>query len=109
MRANIYLPLNQIAGDLIVVNINKKAREFKSLAQEEIIWYSEDLINKSPINTQKNINKFKKNFYIDNYERGFEDNRCTKRTNFEQTLITVLINLELVLSNILKNNGADKK
>lgn len=109
MRPNIFLPLKRILGDLIVVNIDKNAREFRSLSQEEIIWYSRDLINKSPKNTIKNIKKQKINIYTDTYERGFEDNRYNKPTNFEKTLISVLINLELVLASILKNNGADKK
>ena len=109
MRPNIFLPLKRILGDLIVVNIDKNAREFRSLSQEEIIWYSRDLINKSPKNTIKNIKKQKINIYTDTYERGFEDNRYNKPTNFEKTLISVLINLELVLASIIKNNGADKK
>lgn len=43
------------------------------------------------------------------YERGAEDNRNAKSNNFEITLLNVLANLELVLANILKNNGDDKK
>ena len=45
----------------------------------------------------------------DAYERGFEDNRYYKSNNFEKTLISVLVNLELVLASILKGNGDDKK
>lgn len=47
---NVFLPLSGICGDLIVLRIDKNQREFKSLSQEDIIWYSRDLINKSPIN-----------------------------------------------------------
>lgn len=108
MRPNIFLPLKRIEGDLIVVNIDKKSRQFKSLSQEEIIWYSKDLINKSPRNTPRKTKKAISNTYTDIYERVFEDNRYNKPTNFEKILISVLINLELVLANILKNNGADK-
>ena len=61
-ETNIFLPLNVITGDLIVVKINKKKREFESLSQEDVIWYSQDLINKSPknnpnCNAKKNIIK----------------------------------------------------
>lgn len=47
---NVFLPLNGISGDLIVVKIDRKKREFKGLSQEDIVWYSQDLINKSPKN-----------------------------------------------------------
>lgn len=105
MRPNIYFPLRCITGDFIVVNIDRKKREFKSLSQEEIIWYTEDLINKSPPNatTHFKTNNFKK--FTNVYERGFEDNRHYTSTNFEKTLINVLVNLELVLANILKDNN----
>lgn len=98
MKPNIFLPLKKISGDFILIDINKNEREFKSLSQEDIIWYTKDLINKSPITTSK-INNIK---YI--YERGFEDNRNTKSNNFETTLLNALTNLELVLASILKNN-----
>lgn len=109
MQPNILLSLKRIAGNFIVINIDKKLREFKSLSQEDIIWYSKDLINKTPINIPKSIKRPLINKNADIYERNFEDNRNTKQTNFEQTLLNVLINLELILANILKNNGADKR
>lgn len=43
MRPNIFLPLRRIIGDLVVVNIDKKSREFQSISQEDIIWFSKDL------------------------------------------------------------------
>lgn len=107
MLPNIFLPLNRISGDLIVVKIDQKEREFKSLSQEDIISYSQDLINKSPP-TKAAISK-KRIKITDIYERDFEDGRFDKSINFEKTLINVLINLQLVLTTILKNNGDDKK
>lgn len=104
MKPNIFLPLKRIAGDFILIDIDKKKREFKGLSQEDIIWYTKDLINKSPITTSKNINTSKINNIKDIYERGFEDNRNTKSNNFEITLLNALTNLELVLASILKNN-----
>ena len=104
MKPNIFLPLKRIAGDFILIDIDKKKREFKSLSQEDIIWYTKDLINKSPITTSKNINIPKINNIQDIYETGFEDNRNTKSNNFETTLLRAITNLELVLASILKNN-----
>lgn len=73
------------------------------------MWYSEDLINKSPLNTTV-VSKNKKSTKVtDIYERGFEDNRYSKSNNFEKTPIDVLVNLELILVSILKGNGDDKK
>lgn len=109
MKPNIYLPLRRILGDFIVVDIDRKKREFKGISQEDIIWYSEDLINKSPLKTTTPSSTNKSNKFTDVYERGFEDNRYYKPTSFEKTLISVLVNLELVLASILKSNGDDKK
>lgn len=101
MKPNIFLPLKRIAGDFILIDIDKKKREFKSLSQEDIIWYTKDLINQS---TSKNINIPKITNIKDIYERGFEGNRNTKSNNFEITLLNILTNLELVLASIFKNN-----
>ena len=109
MKPNIFLPLKRIAGDFILIDIDKKKREFKSLSQEDIIWYTKNLINKFPITTSKNINIPKITNIKDIYERGFEDNRNTKSNSFETTLLNILTNLELVLASILKNNGDDKR
>ena len=109
MPPNIFLPFNRVVGDFIVVDIDRKKREFKSLSQEDIIWYSEDLINKAPPNTTMISRDKKLTKVTDAYERGFEDNRYYKANNFEKTLISVLVNLELVLASILKGNGDDKK
>ena len=105
---NIFLPFNRILGDFIVVRIDRKEREFKSLSQEDIIWYSQDLINKAPRNTVR-VAKYPKSINVkDIYERGAEDNRYNKTLDFEKTLIGVLINIELLLATIIKNDGDDK-
>ena len=99
------MPLNSICGDLIVVKIDKKQREFKELAQEDIIWYTEDLINKSVTSSNvNNISKFvsqtNEQNVISHSERGFENN---SNTSFEQALLQVLINIKLVLASMLKS------
>lgn len=108
MKPNIFLSLKRIAGDFVLIDIDRKKREFKSLSQEDIIWYTRDLINKAPINTLKKVNIPKINNIQDIYERGFEDNRNAISSNFENTLINVLNNLELVLAMILKNINSKK-
>ena len=108
MKSNIFLSLKRIAGDFILIDIDKKKHEFKSLTQENIIWYTKDLINKAPINTFKKVNIPKINNIQDIYERGFEDHRNAISNKFENTLINVLNNLELVLAMILKNINSKK-
>ena len=62
MRPNIFLPLRRIIGDLVVVNIDKKSREFQSISQEDIIWFSKDLTSKSAKIIKINSQQKKSNF-----------------------------------------------
>lgn len=108
-KSNIVLTFNSIYGNLILIDIDKQKREFKGLSQNDIIWYSQDLINKSSnynIPT-KPINKFSKQHLPEIYNHDFQYT-CSQTTNFEKTLINVLVNIELVLATILKN-GDNKK
>ena len=43
MPINILLDFSNISGDFIVVQIDRNLREFKSMSQENIIWYTESL------------------------------------------------------------------
>lgn len=114
MRTNIVLTFCSIYGDFILLDIDKKKREFKSIEQEDIAWFTTDLMNKCPINnpaeTKAPTTKKAQEFF----ERSFDNTKYTsniefnKSTQFENTLINVLINLELVLANILKNNNSKK-
>ena len=36
-----------ISGDLLVVQIDRNKREFESLSQEDIAWYTSDLMYRS--------------------------------------------------------------
>lgn len=107
MRPNIFLPLRRIIGDLIIVNIDKKNREFQSISQEDVIWFSKDLASKSA-KVMKIPPQPQTHYFPFNYERNIESNKYTSSLTFEKILISVLINLELVLTTILKNNGDDK-
>ena len=98
MRPNIFLPLRRIIGDLVVVNIDKKSREFQSISQEDIIWFTQNLINKMPPSFPLNL---KKNYILSAYSKTFDNDK--RYISFEKTLIDVLINLQSVLSGILKN------
>ncbi len=116
---NIVLDFYSIVGDLILIGIDKKKRKFKNLSQEDIIWYTQDLINKSA-NIQPFVPYLQKTTpkqISPILERGFEETRTSteyfnnfyqshvnNKNTFEKTLINVLTNLELVLVNILKNN-----
>ena len=112
-KANIVLPFRSIRGDLILVNIDPQEREFNSLSQEDIIWFTKDLINKSPLphSATLYISQANNQKVSSVYERDFEESRSRENYfkninnhNFEISLINVLSNLELILTNLLKSN-----
>ena len=97
MPLNIALVLGSVSGDFILVNIDKKEREFKSLSQEDIIWYSQSLNNNSFNDTSQNMKiSFREYFNKDIFQ--------SKNQNCENTLISILSNIEIILSKFLKNN-----
>ena len=110
MQPNIVLPFRSIKGDFILINIDKQEREFKGLSQEDIIWYTQDLINKSFNNNSNNIlkaiSKEYKQKVITYSERGFEN---INNTNFEKALLQVLVDIELILSKIFKSEVFKKE
>ncbi len=121
MPVNVFFNLNNITGDLLVVNIDKEKQEFKSLSQDQLLYYSKDLMGREPNNIKNNYNSHSKIVKKNNYtpfEREIEtgtitqDNSKIKITNpnFEKTVIHILINIELMLANLLKNktNGENK-
>lgn len=114
MRTNIVLTFFSIYGDFILIDIDRKKREFKSLEQEDITWFTTDLMNKCPIKNQRKTKLQTTRKTSEVFERDFDNTKYmdsiqfNKSTNFENTLINVLINLELVLANILKNNNSKK-
>lgn len=106
MRPNIFLPLRRIIGDLIIVNIDKKTREFQSISQEDIIWFSKDLTSKSAKSVKINSQQRKSNFpFI--YERGVGSNKYNNSPPFDKLLMSMLINIQLALATLLKNDGDD--
>lgn len=106
MRPNIFLPLRRIIGDLVVVNIDKKSREFQSISQEDIIWFSKDLTSKSAKIIKINSQQKKSNFpFI--YERGVGNNKYNDSFPFDRLLMSILVNMQLALATFLKNNGDD--
>lgn len=108
-QANIVLTFSSIYGDLILVDIDKKGREFKGLSQKDIIWYSQDLLNKTCNTTTTSHKKNNKKDFLKVYERDVEREQSNKFnvTDFEKALITVLINIEMTLSTLL--GKGDKK
>lgn len=56
MKLNILLDFYSLAGDIILVQIDRHTREFKSLTQENILWFTEFLNRRSPNNF--NANKY---------------------------------------------------
>lgn len=121
MPINIFFSLYHIAGNLVVVNIDKEKREFKSLTQDQLLYYSKDLMVREPneIQNNNNYNTRARTTKNDNYipfERDIEtDNFKTtnlkvgvsqiRQTSFENSVIHILVNIELMLANLLKNNN----
>ena len=106
--ANIILTFNSIYGDLILVDIDKTNREFKGLSQEDIIWYSQDLINKSSItNNSKTLTKPSVKNFIEFYEKDFErDNN--RSINYKNNLLNSLATIELALIRLLKGGNKNE-
>lgn len=104
---NIILDFYHVSGDLILVAIDKSEREFKGLSQDDIIWYTKDLINKASnttlISTKTTSLRNFKEFYERNFERDMDIS--SKSTSFEKNLIDVLTNIELVLTTLLNNQN----
>lgn len=89
MQPNIVLTLDRVLGDLLLVKFDRRKREFIGLSQEDIIWYSEDLINKS-FNTRNQFSKcYQKNIRLSN----------------EKDLINRIADIEVTLANLLKFGG----
>lgn len=128
MEPNIILDFCSIYGDIILVDIDKKLREFQSITQEDIMWYTRDLMNKVPVssntsNMKQCINKSATSTtkkippYPDKCFEGYTNTALSVngvnvtnniQTNFETELISVLTNIELVLASILKNTDVRK-
>ena len=96
--ANIILPLRTVTGDLILTGIDKKNREFKGLSQEDVIWYSKDLMNKSNIANKKITTK-------SNIEKTSKVSELNNTTDFEKELLSRILNVELVLTNLIRKEG----
>lgn len=46
-KINVVFDFFHISGDLLVVQIDRQKREFESLSQEDIAWYTSDLMYRS--------------------------------------------------------------
>lgn len=101
MTPNIALILGKIGGDFILVNIDKKEREFKSLSQEEIIWYSNDLNNKS-FNNKTKIRAINFKEIAKQYEKNF-DEKNQQFLEYNTKIINVLTKIEKLLNKFIKN------
>ena len=114
---NIILDMCNIKGDLLIVQINKEKREFESLSQEDIIWFINDLTNKSPVkNNVINMNEWKaqnqnakqltkkqiKDYYSKELTLFDAEEKAVNSVNFEKDVINVLTNIELTLASLLE-------
>ncbi len=102
---NIVFDFFHISGDVIVIQINKETREFESLSQEDILWFTDDLIYRS-FNMKIPKKKTKVNINIENYfpkkQKEITENSSY---NFETALIKVLTNIELTLASLTLTNS----
>ena len=103
---NIVLDFKHIVGDFILVDISSNSRNFQGISQEDIIWYTQDLTNKT-FNNKKVYTEPIKRTYQHYMEKEFE-NSFNKTLNFETKLINVLTNIELVLSSLVRNGDIKK-
>lgn len=103
---NVVFDLFHISGDLLVVQIDKETRKFQSLSQEDISWYTSDLIYRSfnpktiKPKARNNITSFES--YLPQKEKLIvEEENC----NFQTALIQTLTNMELTLASLLAINN----
>lgn len=84
---NIILDFYNITGDLILIAIDKNKREFKGLSQEDIIWYTQSLMNKT-INNILPAKKISKRVFNEFNERDFVRSMDTNNnlTDFEKKI-----------------------
>ena len=96
MEQNILLDFCSIAGDIILVQIDKRTREFKSLTQENILWFTEVLNRRSPnnINITKNIEQINNN----SLKTTLANLKLSTNNNFEKKLLDAINNINLTLS-----------
>ena len=121
MELNILLDFCSIAGDIILVQIDRRTREFKSLTQENILWFTEVLNRRSPNNLDfsqdymQNYNNFSnvssayfnKARQNNNLQKNDLQNNKQPNTNFEEKLLDTLTNINLTLSYLIANNNSE--
>lgn len=112
---NVVMPLYNIAGNFILIKIDRNKREFKSLSQEDIIYYMKDLISKSIFENERNSfqYKYKKvakrtipELHYNEIER--EKGKEQKTINHENALFSILFHIDLLLSKLLKNEESEE-
>ncbi len=96
--------LGDIEGDFLVVEIDRKKREFQNISQKNIIWFTEDLMNRNlifkDIKPKIDMKSFAK--YASNDMKKY--NNANISNNFEQNLLNVLRGIHLALSYLVTNN-----
>ncbi len=103
MKINILLDFYSIAGDIIVLQIDKHSREFKSLSQENITWFTEVLNRRSPNNICHTLPS-ELNNKNNSFNLPIPNSKTTQVKNFEAKLLDVLTNINLTLSYLVMNN-----
>mgnify|MGYP006067206857 CR=1 FL=1 len=114
MQLNILLDFCSIAGNIIVVQIDRRTREFKSLSQENIIWFTEVLNRRSPNNIDfaQNFKQNKNSSFSNvslasfNVRQNNNQKNCNQQNNdFETKLLDALTNINLTLSYLVMNDS----
>ena len=109
MPINILLDFSNISGDFIVVQINRTLREFESMSEENIIWFTETLNRKSftakgTTSNYNSNNSEKNNASFGNIRPILAQLEAKTNTNFENKLVNALSNINLTLSYLISNN-----
>ncbi|MCI9177693.1 MAG: hypothetical protein HFJ28_03820 [Clostridia bacterium] len=105
---NIVLDLSHVSGDFLLADIDKQAREFKGISQDDVIWYLRDLINKSFNNKKGCISPITGQRKCTNLPERSLDNSLNNINNFEERLLSILTSIELTLSNLLGRKNVKK-
>ena len=114
MPINVIFDMCNIKGELLVVQINRKKREFESLTLENVNWFIQDLSRKSPVtanskaSTEQLTNKITDKKITDQYFSEIRKINNKVNNNFENILITLLTNINLTLCTLMAKKKVNK-
>lgn len=105
---NIVFTFNNIAGNLILIGYDKKKKDFRSLSNNEIFYYFDDLNRKSfKYNKYKKWkNRINKCTSTNNNSSNEDDNQIQKEKSNTNTNLNMVLDIQkTILKNLIQNGN----